>query len=539
MKKYSPIILLFFLSSILYAGSQKSEIKEVVVYRNGARITRLATFTVTAGNQEVVISNLTSTLDANSLQVSVRGNATLLSASVRTNFMGYETLPHRTREIQDSLQLIKDKIDWINHEQAINEGEEKLINENQRLVNEKTVVTAAEIAQLADLYRNRLNTIRKRTYDNNLQLRSLTTIKLRLDKQLADLQHQRGKRMGEVVLNLSATQPATLKVELSYLTYNAGWNPIYDLRCASTEKPIDLVYKANIHQTTGFDWEGIDLVVSTGNPAANNERPVLNPWFINFDELVVVGYGTRSKSEAKMAAPAMSNMYIMADEESLAEEDMSMQAPVPYQVNEVTNQMATEYQIAVKQSIPSDGKEHIVPISQFELPAAYTYHTVPKLDPHAFLLAKAGNYNQYNLLPGNTNIFFEGMYIGQTFLNPDVTADSLVVSMGRDDRISVQRNMLKDLDSRRVIGTHQKVTKGYELIIRNNKRQPVKIELLDQVPISNNKEIEVEIEESGDAKYTADYGKLLWELELAPGETRKIRFVYSVKYPKDKIVTGL
>ena len=131
------------------------------------------------------------------------------------------------------------------------------------------------------------------------------------------------------------------------------------------------------------------------------------------------------------------------------------------------------------------------------------------------------------------------MYIGRTSLNPQITSDSLIVSMGLDDRISIQRNVLKDLTSQKVIGDNKKELKGYELILRNNKNQAVELEILDQVPIPRNKEIEVEIVEIDNAQYTPDYGKVLWDIDLLPGETKKIRFVYSVKYPKDKQLSGI
>jgi uncharacterized protein (TIGR02231 family) len=311
---------------------------------------------------------------------------------------------------------------------------------------------------------------------------------------------------------------------------------MYDLRCGGTDKPVDLVYKANVSQTTGYDWSGIDLVISTGNPTVNNDRPILHPWFIDFfQEPVVVGYGTQKK-----AAPAMATSNVLLMEDAKEEVEMErIQPPVPYQVMQTSNEMAIEYAIKAKQDIPADGKEHIVPISNFELPASYSYHTVPKLDQHAYLLARIGNYNQYNLLPGQANIFFEGMYIGKTKLNPQITSDSLVVSLGRDDRVSVQRNILKDFTSQKAIGSNKKEQKGYEMVLRNNKNQLIKLEILDQVPLSRNKEIEVEILEMGEAKYTADYGKVLWNVDIRPGETKKIRFVYSVKYPKDKQLSGI
>lgn len=532
---FATSIAIFF-TIVPFVKAVNSDIKQVVVYRQGAKISHTAQLTLNAGNQEVILNNLTPTIDPNSLQVQVKGNAILLSATVRTNFMGYQTLPKRMKELKDSLQLVTDRIDWLGNEQAIYQGEEKLIIDNQKIVNEKEKITAVDLTQLADFYRNRLTSIRKKIYSNNLELRDLRDTKSRIEKQLQEMNYQNGKKMGEVVLNISAEQTTRIIVNFTYLTRNAGWTPLYDLRCAGTANPIDLVYKANVKQNTGFDWSGIDLVISTGNPTANNERPVLNPWYIDFYQpMSVVGYGTLKKAEA---APSRAMMNVYA--EDVASEEGYKEAPVvPYQVNQVSNQMATEYEIKIKQDVPSDGKEHIVPIKNFELPARYTYHTVPKLDQHAFLLAKVSDYGQFDLLPGQSNIFFEGMYVGQTYLNPEVTSDSLIVSMGRDDAISVRRNILKDFTSSRVIGTNKKELKGYEMVIRNNKKVPITIEVLDQVPISQNKEIEVEIEEMEGAKYTADYGKVLWTFNLAPAESKKIRFVYSVKYPKDKQIAGL
>ena len=137
------------------------------------------------------------------------------------------------------------------------------------------------------------------------------------------------------------------------------------------------------------------------------------------------------------------------------------------------------------------------------------------------------------------NIFFEGMYIGRTYLNPEVTSDSLIISLGRDDRISVKRTMLKDYTSKKIVGSNKTELKGYEITLRNNKNQAVSLEVLDQIPLSKNKEIEVKVEEISGATYNADFGRLLWDVDLSPGESKKIRLVYSVKYPKDKQISGL
>lgn len=527
-------ILIFSLAGIMTYAAE-SAITKVTVYRQGAKISRTIKINVKSGNQEIILDNLTSTIDANSLQVGIRGKAILLSASVRNNYIGYKTLPGRLRELKDSLELLIDRIDWVNNEQTIYKGEEKLIHDNQKIVNEKQKITATDIAQLADFYRSRLFTLRKKIYTNAIKLRKTREKKQKIEKQLQELNYQNGQQMGEIVLSVSADQATQIILDITYLSRSAGWSPIYDIRCAGISGPLDLVYKANVYQNTGYDWKGINLVISTGNPTANNNRPVMSPWYIDFLQPVQIR-GQASVQKSSRQIPQSSNMMMEIVDMKY---DQAPAPPVPYEVSAVTNQMTSEYDIRVKQDIPSDGKQHLVAIRNIELPAVYSYHTAPKLDQHAFLIARIGDYGKYDLLSGQTNIFFEGMYVGQTYLNPEATGDSLIVSLGRDDRINIQRNILTDFTSAKTIGINKKVEKGYEIIIRNNKSTEVSLEVLDQVPLSRNKDIEVEIEDMGGAKYSEDYGKLLWKIKMAPGATKKIRFVYSVKHPKSKQVSGI
>ena len=130
------------------------------------------------------------------------------------------------------------------------------------------------------------------------------------------------------------------------------------------------------------------------------------------------------------------------------------------------------------------------------------------------------------------------MYVGQSDINPFTTADTLMISLGRDEKISIKRTVLKDLTARQTIGTNIKETKGFELLIKNNKNIPVDLEILDNIPISKNKEIEVNLDNDGGGNLMKEYGRLLWRIQLKPGENKKINYSFSVKYPKDKTISG-
>jgi uncharacterized protein (TIGR02231 family) len=171
-----------------------------------------------------------------------------------------------------------------------------------------------------------------------------------------------------------------------------------------------------------------------------------------------------------------------------------------------------------------------------EVPASYSYQTVPKIDMTAYLLARVTDWAKYNLLAGEANIFFDDNYVGKSYLNPNVSSDTLLISLGRDEKINVKRIRLNDYEAKKLLSGNIKETKAFETTIKNNKNTSIEIELLDQYPISKNSQIEVSLDESNGATVTEEYGKLVWKIKLQPNEAKKIKLVYTIKYPKDKEV---
>jgi uncharacterized protein (TIGR02231 family) len=527
---------LLFASLISSLANNGSTITDVIVYQRGAKITREATIKLLPGNNEIVIDNLTTGIDPNSLQVKILGDAVLLSASSRVRTLENENIPLRTKTLEDSLLVIDKEISWLNSQKSVYKGEEEIIFANQKLGTDKEKISIDELIQLSEFYRTRLLDIRERVYKINNRIEAYDRSKTIINSELNDLRYSEKKTIGEVVLIVSSKIAKTGKVQISYLTYQAGWTPIYDVRAEGADKPLNLIYKANVSQSTGFNWENVNLTISTGNPTANSDRPMLYPWHIDFEQ----AWNYDDDMEIRKKAMLSENLYQRSMAPSkLSKEDEISEEIIPYEVTETTNRMSAEYSIEIAQDIPTDGKNHIVAIQQYELNSDFTYHSIPKLDKGAYLLAKVGNYGKFNLLPGPSNLFLDGMYIGQSYLNPVTTVDSMLLSLGKDEKITVKRTQLQNLTSRQIIGGNVTELKGFEISVRNNNAFPIEIEVMDQIPISNNKEIEVKAVELNAAVYDVDYGSLLWKIKLKPGETKMVKFVYSVKYPKDKNIAGL
>ncbi|MEP6674583.1 MAG: DUF4139 domain-containing protein [Ferruginibacter sp.] len=200
------------------------------------------------------------------------------------------------------------------------------------------------------------------------------------------------------------------------------------------------------------------------------------------------------------------------------------------------NELDVTYDIELPYDVPTNGKEQIATLKEASMNAIYKYYSVPKLDKDVFLLAEIADWEKLNLLPGEANIIFEGTYIGKTFIDPASTNDTLNLTLGKDKRVVVKREKLRDFSSVKFLGSNKLQTLTYELTVKNNKKDPIHLILKDQYPISTNKEIEVSLLESIDAVNNPEIGVLTWKLDLAPNESKKVRISYSAKYPKGKVL---
>ncbi|TNE55323.1 MAG: mucoidy inhibitor MuiA family protein [Bacteroidetes bacterium] len=525
-------------------GPVPSAITEVTVYRSGAKITREATVTVPAGPSEVTLDNLSPYFNGNSLQVRIAGDARLNAAVFQLRTPGPEAVDPRIQVLRDSMISINDLFALVRDEDNILNEEARLIRESQSRVatsgtGDKTTLSVSELRELAQFYSQRLLEIRVRQMELKARTRELQKLQNEMNEVLRQLQPNTTNSIGEIVLKLLADRPQTLKITCTYLVRNAAWEPLYDLRSAGFGTPVALMYKANVRNGTGYDWKQVQLHLSSAQPLANNDRPILHPVFIDFRPTTVINEVLlQADASTALNAYQMEQVNIRGSRSKETDyyiDGIRVSGELPPIAAE--EDFSALFDVADPQDIPADGKLNVVTIGEQEIPAAYEYHAVPKVESAVFLLAKITDYGQYNLLPGKANIFYEDTYIGQTAVNPNTTADSLLLSLGRDEQITVKRVQPGDFRERRkIFGSRIRETYVYEISIKNNKSTGITVDLLDQIPVSKQKDIEVTLEDRGGAKYDADFGKLEWQIEVPPGKNKKVRFRYSVEYPKDRQV---
>ncbi len=209
---------------------------------------------------------------------------------------------------------------------------------------------------------------------------------------------------------------------------------------------------------------------------------------------------------------------------------------IPLTVSERQNTTSFSYDIETPYTILNDGKTSTVEMKQMEVPALYEYYCAPKLEQDVFLTAKITDWSDLNLLEGESNLFFEGTFIGKALINPKTAGDTLSISLGRDKNISVKRTSIKEFSKKQFLGSNKIDYRTFEISIRNNKKQSINLIVEDQFPLSTMKEVEVDKIENKEADVDNETGKLKWAIQLETGKEKKVAFKYSVKYPKGNTI---
>ncbi|MGE6352532.1 DUF4139 domain-containing protein [Flavobacterium sp. NPDC079362] len=547
MIKTITTTVLFLIGTIAFAQKPiftTAKVKAATVYFNAAEISQTANINLPLGTSEIVIKNVAVDLNENSIQIGTPSTVTVLSVQFTNNYISeYEvdTKSPALKRVRDSIVLVQKEILKVNNTINSETKTIQLLDKNQQISGVNSGLNVTELMKMVDYYKtkqleiaNTINTLTEKQQKLNETLQKLN------NKLEVDTSKEEKTSSGKLIVQVMNEVAGTVPLDISYLTNNATWTPFYDLRAESVTSPINMMYKAQVVQNTGIDWKKVKLTLSSGIPNQNNQAPILSSWFlanqVYNDEVVVMGYGATKKRNQLQGS-----VYKISADKAVTELN---QAPAPVMesssVSNYTtvaeNQLNISFDIDIPYDILSNGKVHSVSLKEIKLPASYKFYAVPKIENDAFLLAEIADYSKYNLLRGEANIIFEGMYVGKTFIEPNQTGDTLNLSMGRDKKVSIKREKVADKSGTKFLSTKKEQTFTFDITVRNNKKEAVELLLKDQYPLSTNKEIEVELLQSDGAKINTEIGILTWQLQLKPNENKKFRISYKVRYPKDQIL---
>ncbi|MFI1771389.1 mucoidy inhibitor MuiA family protein [Thalassobellus citreus] len=629
------LLFLFLLATtISFSTNQKptaTSINEVTVYVNGAQITRTANVKLPIGTTTFKFDKLSPNIQESSIQISGLKSASVLSINYGINYLSKQNKSEDIEALQNQIKLLNDNIQFETDLISGYEEELKVIHDNRHIGNDNQAVTLEKLQQFADYYRKRITKIKNLIYASSKKKQEFSKQITDIQKQLAEFNIDDKIQTGEITVKLNTNQASELNLIIKYNVDNAGWFPIYDIKANQINAPLQLNYKAHVYQSTGNDWNKIKLTLSTNDPNTNNEKPEVNPKYLNFiskysnynssratknynykynpfiqtvsgivtdesgsplpgvnivikgtskgtqtdfngkysiqvsggkelvysflgfkteslpihssvinlslqedvamlEEVVVVGYGTQKRDDYTSSVSSIkmetkSNNYGSKKENYTSNGDIIEEG--------ITNQ---RFEIKKPYTIPTNGDITVIEIDKYSIPASFSYFTAPIINENVFLTAKMGDWEQYNLLPGEANIYFEGSYSGKTNINPQATTDSLTISLGVDPNVVVKRNTINNFKKNNFTGSNKIINKAFEIELKNNKQSTISLILMDRVPVSQNKDIKVDDIETGTAEYDSKKGLLEWKLNLKPNQSNTFKISYTLKYPKYKRV---
>lgn len=534
--------------------------KATVYFGYGAELSHEAKATVSATTRYIIIDQLSTSLDVGSLQVSCPEEVSILSQQ----FLLYtppSVAPVKSREQQqteDSLRTLNREVLRMENKIQI---EQETMNKTGLLI-EATLggqggknVTSAEVLKLVEYYTARIETARNKIFGMKEQVTGLqeqiAALRAKID-QMKQSGFKQPRTTGRLILQVLSRRTGQIPVTLSYYTPQAGWTPVYDVRVNSKNNKVKMIYKAALTQSTGLDWTQTRLTLSTGTPRFGVVAPILSPWNLQLyvpemykamQDRAAYMNSRRNQLQSFSKEKELSEVVVTgygADLEIRQRSDTSRFTSTIQDFTTLSEgQLNTNYDIDLPYSITSDGQLHSVAIKEEDVSCLFKNYAVPRVDKDAYLLAEIADWQNLDLLPGEANIIMDDTYIGKTSIDPSITSDTLHLSLGRDSRVAVKRSLLKELSSLKSSGGSNRQTFTYEIIVKNNKSTEVNLLLKDQYPLSNIREVEVKLDDAGGAMINEELGILTWKLELKPGESKKIRFSYNVKYPRDKKIVNL
>ena len=175
-----------------------------------------------------------------------------------------------------------------------------------------------------------------------------------------------------------------------------------------------------------------------------------------------------------------------------------------------------------------------VDLTDREVSCRYHVIAIPKADSCGYLAAEVKVDDIQDVLNTSADIYYDDTHLGNTFLNPDLSKETYDISLGKDEGIRLKRTQKKQYCSNVLLKGQTKVEYEYEIKIRSLKTKDSALTLKDQVPVSDDKTIAVEISQISGSKFNEETGEVVWDFELPANETKTITLSYSVARPKDK-----
>ncbi|MGE0425939.1 MAG: mucoidy inhibitor MuiA family protein [Reyranellaceae bacterium] len=522
-----------------------SKVDTVTVYPDGASVTRVAIVELPTGASTIVLKGLPATIDPASLRVAGKATGALSIGAVETRAAPGNPRPVIDAALEEKIKALREKRDIAAARMEALERTRAMIRRYSEASPEKLSPDgkAMDAANWPAAWAAVVEQLTKANED----IRVLAAQLRDTDGEIAALERARpqpprpGAPVVDVTIALEARAASKAELAVTYRVAGASWRPLYDARLDTGGKgkkaSLELVRRAAVTQRTGEPWDNVTLIVSTVRVARGAAAPELMTSRVRLRP-PPQEYARRERSAPAGASPAPAAPAMepkTADKPSLVEDAREQQAQVQ------GGAFQASFGVPGRVTIPADGAAKTFRISSTTVAPQLLIKTVPLLNPTAYLQAMFNNDEEAPLLPGPVNIHRDGTFVGRSALPMVAQGDKVELSFGADDQVKVTRVPVARRQAEPgFLGSSRTDTAEFKTVVKNLHDFPIKITVIDRVPVSEVNTITVEMLDQTtkptEATVEDRRGVMSWTYEYAAGEQKEIRLAYRVKWPSDRDV---
>ncbi|MBR1124050.1 mucoidy inhibitor MuiA family protein [Bradyrhizobium lablabi] len=518
-----------------------SAVDAVTVYPDGASVTRVIALDLPAGDSTLVAKDFPLTLDTSSLRVEGEGGARLTIGAIDTK-PPRPAPPVNLSEIDKRIEALKDE--HANLQGAIDAAAarrkfaERFAEASPAGIGEK-----GEARPLTE-WRAAFAAVGEEVASADTAIREAMRKQREIDREVARLEQDRAVKPPnrlEVRIDLASATATRATLRVTYSVRNARWAPLYDARLdtgAKDRKPaLELVRRAEITQNTGEDWSNVSLGVSTVRTARGGNAPELNPLIVQYPQAPKpVAAGSASDLAMPSPAPRMARQALSPPQSEV----LRMQVAEEQQATAEVNGFQVTFKIPGRVSVGAGQGAKALRIASAAIAPDLLVRSVPVIDPTAFLEASFKQAEDAPLLPGRVSIYRDGVFVGRGRMAAAGKDETVRLGFGADDKVKIERTVLRRNEGSAglIVTTSKTDERAFKTSVRNGHDFPLRIAIEDQLPVSENEEIVVEMLPSSTPPTSTNLrdkrGVLEWAFEAKQGEVKDINFAWRVRWPKDK-----
>ena len=537
--------------------------REVTVYADRAEVVRIFQGDLAAGDQSLLFDNLPANVDFSSIRVEGTGAFTLIDIRPET-VQVKEVANEAIRALQAKIQaqeLVQKELSLAEGRVAFRRSAiEKVLGRLTSVGKESAnpEMDPLKWAAYLDFQAEQQVALDKEATDLAKRIKASRQQVDTYNREIAALNgnQSRSRNLARVNLDVKTAGPAV--VRLSYVVQGPSWKPVYDLRADTKAKSLEITYHAELRQSTGEDWQGVSLKLSTAEPSVGGREPEMSPWFLAKAEAVALevldesnGFARRGELSVNGRASGVAKQNFAAAtgnqfNEFGTKSDKAVLADATVSTaSVVTGGTAATYVIERTTDIKSDNKMAKVTVTRLLLPSTYRHSCVPKLSSYVYLKTHATNKSDFTLLPGRTSVFLDGAFVANSSMDLVPAGQKFWTFLGVDLSVSVERKELARREETSGLFGKKTLRTVFDQVfkVKNGKATEIDLVIWDQLPMGDHEDIKVVLEEP---KYEKDSESFKmneskyveWRHAVKAGEKFDVPYRFAIERPEDMQVLG-